>query len=131
MAAFGQYARGFALTQHEVLLLVDGAAHPQAVGQLVGLRAQRMNRRALAGVEHARLEKRVVDRQPHLAAQRVQLAHQMPLGCAADRGVARHERHRVQIEREQQRLKAQPRAGQTCLAPGVTRADDDNVKTFQ
>ena len=131
MAVFGQYARGLALTQHEVLLLVDGAAHPQAVGQLVGLCAQRVNRRAFAGIEHTRLEERVVDRQSHLAAQRIQLTHQMPLGCAADGGIARHERHRVQIERQKQRLKAQTRAGQARLASSVTRADDDNVKTFQ
>ena len=46
---------------------------------LVGLGAQRVHRRALGGVEHARLDQRVVHDAPHLAAQRVYLPHQVAL----------------------------------------------------
>ena len=99
-AVFGQYARGLALAKGQVRLIFHGAAHAGLVGGLVGLGAQRVYRRPLAGVEHAGLQKGVVDGAAHFAAQRVHLAHQMSLRRAADGRVAGHHGDRVQVERQ-------------------------------
>ena len=87
-----------------------------------------MNGRALACVEHARLDEHVVDRAAHLAAQRVDLAYQVPLARAADGRVARHHRHLIQVQRQKQRLYAHPRRRQRRLASRVPRACYDQLK---
>ena len=53
-------------------------------------------RQAFAGVEHARLDERIVDGAAHFAAERVNFAHQMSLTRAADGGVAGHEGDGIQ-----------------------------------
>ena len=89
-----------------------------------------MDGRPLAGVEHAGLDERVVDGAAHFAAERVDLADEMPLARAADGGIAGHEGDGIQIEREQQGIKPHARAGQRRLAARVPRADDGNIKTI-
>ena len=77
----------------------------------------------LALVQHAALQKSRVRRAPHLAAERVDLAHQMALRRAADRRVARAVSHRIHIDGEYHRLtaEARPRASAAsmpaCPAP--------------
>ena len=76
----------------------------------VGLRAQRVYRRALSEVQHPVLDAAAVRRFGHFAAQRVELTHQMSLSRAADGGVAGHVADRVEIDREDDGRKAHPRA---------------------
>ena len=121
-SALGVDARAFALPHGQARLMLQRAAHAGLIGALVGLRAQREHGRALGCVEHAGLYEGIVYGAPHLAAQRVYLAHQVPLGRAAYGGVAGHQRNGVQIEREHERFKAQPRAGQRGLDPGMACA---------
>ena len=59
------------------------------------LRAQGVHGRALAAVEHAVLDAAGVRRAAHLAAEGVELAHEMALARAANGGVAGHVAHRV------------------------------------
>ena len=62
---------------------------------LVGLRARRPDGRAAASVQNLELDAGRVDRQAHQAAERVDLADEVPLGRPADRRVARHVRDRL------------------------------------
>ena len=54
-----------------------------------------MHRRTLAAVEHAVLDAGRIRGARHLAAERIDLTHQMPLGCTADRRVTGHIADRV------------------------------------
>ena len=85
---------------------------------------------AFAGVEHARLDERIVDGAAHFAAERVNFAHQMSLTRAADGGVAGHEGDGIQIEREQQRIQPHSCTGQRRFTARMARTDDDNIKTI-
>ena len=94
----------------------------------VGLRPQGVHRRPFAAVEHPVLDAGRVCRPPHLAAQRVQLPHQMPLAGAADGGVAGHVAHGVQVDGKDDGLQPQAGGGQSRLNAGVSGADDGNIK---
>ena len=61
--------------------------HRLAVELAVGLGAGASHRWPLAAVQHAELDAGAVDRPSHDAVERVDLAHQMALGEAADRRV--------------------------------------------
>ena len=58
----------------------------------------------------------------HLAAERVQLAHEVALARAAYGRVAGHVAHAVQVYGEADGGTAQPRGGQRGLNPRVARA---------
>ena len=68
----------------------DGQLGQELVGLLVALGAGAVHRRALAPVEQAELDRGRVGEHPHRAAERVDLADDLPLGHAADRRVAAH-----------------------------------------
>ncbi len=103
------------------------ALHPRTIGGLVSLSAARTDRRSLAGIEEAELDSGLVDSEAHLAAERVDLAHQMSLADSADRRVTGHLADVIQVEREHQRFRAHPGCGERGLDPGVAGADDDHV----
>ena len=93
----------------------------------VDLGAQRMHRRSFAAVEHPRLQHGCVGGASHLAAHRVDLAHQMPLGGATDTGVAGHIAHPIQIDGEDHGGTAQPRGGERRFDARVSRADHRHI----
>ena len=62
----------------------------RAVELAVRLDARTPDRRPLAAVEHAPVDRRAVGRARHQPVEHVELAHQMALADAADRRVARH-----------------------------------------
>jgi hypothetical protein len=66
----------------------------------------------------------------HNAAQRVHLAHQVPLGHAADRRIAAHLRNQVQVHGDQRGLEPHARRGHRRLAPGVPRAHHHHIVFF-
>ena len=99
----------------------------QAIGLLVALRAQRLHGGPLAGIEQAHLDEGAVGVAAHLAAERVDLAHEMALGRPADRGVAGHQRDAIEVHRQQQRAASHARRRQRRLAARVARADDDHI----
>ncbi len=96
--------------------------HHLLIAPPVGLRPERPHRRALAPVEHPVLDAGLVRRPAHLAAEGVQLPHQLALARTADGGVAGHVAHRVQIDGEAHRAQTQPRGGERCFNARVARA---------
>ncbi len=121
---------GFGFDDVEMFLRLENVAHPARVGVLVGLSARRPDRRSLAAVEHAELDPGGVDGAAHLAAERVDLAHQMPLAQAADGRVARHEGNALPTQRQDAGAEPHARRSQRRLAAGMTGTDDENVVVF-
>ena len=83
------------LPQQQIFLRFKRVLHHALIAPPVGLRAQRPDGGALAAVEHAVLDAGFIRGLCHLAAEGVELAHEMALACAADGGVAGHVAHRV------------------------------------
>ena len=106
---------------------LEHALHPGTISSLVGLGAAGAHGRTLARVEEAELDAGFVDRDTHLAAQRVDFAHQMALADTADGGIAGHLADVVEIEREHQSARTHPGSGKRCFDAGVAGADHDHV----
>ena len=122
-AAVEQQALDAGLADGQVRRGFEHPLHPRPIRRLVGLRAARPDGRSLARVEKAELDSGFVDRQRHLAAQRVDLAHQMALADPADRRIARHLADMVQVKRQHQGRGAHPRRGQRGFDTGMAGAD--------
>ena len=118
----------FALAHLQSGLGHQRPAHAVLIGLLVGLCPQAMHRRALAGVQHPALQKGIVNGAAHLAAQGVQLPHQVSLGRAPNGRVAGHQGHAVHVQGQQQRIHAHARCGQRRLAPRVSPADHHQLR---
>ena len=116
------------LPDAEIRLLLDDALHFELVGLFVGLGPGAVHRRPLAAVEHAELDARGVDRAAHLAAERVDLADDLPLGHAADGRVAAHLADGVEVHGQERGLRAESRRGQRRLAAGMAGPDDDDIE---
>ena len=116
-----------ALTHRQVCGGLKDALAARTIRRLIGLRAPGANRGTLARVKKPELDSSLINRQAHLAAQRIHLAHQVALADAADRGIAGHLSDVVEIERQYQGLGAHPRRGERGLDPGVPGADHDDV----
>ena len=101
--------------------------HAPRVGVAVAEHAGGLHRRALGGVERLEVRARQVRRAGHLAAERVELAHQVALGGAAHGRVAAHHRGAVALEREAQRREPHARAGERGLAARMAQAHHDDV----
>src|SRR5579871_368666 len=99
--------------------------HARAIGCLVGLRAARPYGRTFARIEEAELDSGLVDRQRHLTAELVDLAHQVALADAADCRIARHLADMVEVEREHQRGHAHARRCERSLDTGMAGTDHD------
>ncbi|MNS62987.1 hypothetical protein D3C72_960700 [compost metagenome] len=116
-----------AFEQVQVGLLLANAAHVGGVALLVGLGAQGLDGRALGRVEHLDLQVGGVGRQAHLAAEGVHLAHEVALGRAADRRVARHGGDLLEADGGHERARAEPGRSQAGFHARVARADHQNV----
>ena len=116
------------LFEVQILLPLERALHILLIPPAVRLRAQGVDGRALAQVQHPVLDARAIGRLRHLAAERVELAHEMALPRAADGGIAGHIAHCVQVDREAHGPQPHPRGGQGGFYPGVSRADDGDIK---
>ena len=90
----------------------------------IGLDPRSAHRAALAGVEHAAMNRCLVCRAGHNPAERVDLAHQMALADAADRRIARHAADVAAPEGDQRHTGAAARGGRGCFHAGVTGPDD-------
>lgn len=118
------------LEQAQVRLVLQAAADRGLVQHAVGLRAGRAHRRALARIENAKLDARLVGGNGHGAAQRIHLFHEVALADAADRRVAAHLPQRLDVVGEQQRLGAHACSGQRGFGAGMATADDDHIEFF-
>ena len=77
--------RHFRLLDAKIRLAFQHLLHPDPVLLLVALRARRPDRRTAAGIQQPELDPDRIGHLAHHAAQRVDLAHQVTLGDAADR----------------------------------------------
>ena len=136
-APHGAYAYGLAMLDDELLGLV--LPDVEAVGTVehraplpdelaaVALRAGAPHGGPFRAVEHSELYCRGVGDEPHLSAQRVNLAHYLALGNSADGWVAAHLGNLVHVHGDEARACAHVRGCRRCLATGVSASDNDNV----
>ena len=115
------------LLEAQILLQFKRVLHDLLVAPAIGLGAQGIDGGAFAAVEHAVLDACTVGRTGHFAAERVQLAHELPLAGAADGRIARHIAHAVEVDGKADGVQAEPGGGQRRLNAGVARADDGDV----
>jgi hypothetical protein len=66
----------------------------------------------------------------HDAAECIDFPDEMSFSDAAYRGIARHLRDQVDVERVERGLETHARTGQGRLTPRVPRSDDDNIELF-
>lgn len=116
------------LTERQVLLQLDPILHFELVSLLVCLGSRTMHRRTFTAVEHAKMNARLVDNAPHLTAERVDLADDLPFGDATDSRVAAHLTDRVAVHRQQRGLCSHPRGRQCGLCTGMASTDNNNIK---
>ena len=115
------------LLDAQVRLQLERVLHHGLVFPPVGLRAQRVHGRPFAAVEHPVLDAGLIGRARHLAAERIELAHEVPLARAADGGVAGHIADGVHIDRKTDGVQSEPGGGQRGLNARVARTDDGDV----
>ena len=115
------------LEQREVGLVLEPPTDRGSIESAVRLGTRRSHRRALARVECAELDARLVRRDRHRAAQRIDFLDEMPLADAADRRIAGHLPQCFDAVGEKQRLASHPRARERGLGPGVAAADDNDI----
>ena len=94
------------------------------------LGAPRPDGRTAAGVQQSELDAGRVNHLAHDPAERVNLAHEMPLGDPADRRVAGHLRDQVEVHGAERRPQTHARRRHRRLAPRVPRADHDHIVLF-
>ena len=127
-AVFGEDLHHLRLLDRQVFLQLQRVLHDLLIAAAVGLSAQGPDGGAFAPVEQAVLDAGLVGGPAHLAAQCVDLAHQLPLARAAHGGVAGHVAHRVQIDGEADGAQTHAGGGESGLNARVTRTDDSNIK---
>ena len=100
------------------------------IGLLVALRPRRPHRRPARSIQQSKLDADRIGDFAHDAAQRIDLAHQVPFGNSANRRIARHLRDQVGIEREQGGPQPHACRCHRGLASGMSGADHDHVELF-
>ena len=118
---------GDVLPHVQVGNIFERLAPQQAELHSVALRAGAPHCRAFRAVEHAELYCRPVGDYSHIAAERVNLAHNLAFGNAADGRVAAHLCNLVHVYGHQARLCAEVGSGSCRLASCVSRTNDQNV----
>ena len=94
---------------------------------LVRLRTRAVHCGSLTTIEHTKLQTRRIDRQPHDATERIDLANDLSFADATDRRIATHLANRIEVRREQNGLSAEPRSSHRSLGPRVTGTYHDDV----
>src|SRR5579863_595298 len=126
-AAFQKEAFDAGLADGEIGRRLEDALHARAIGGLVGLGAAGANGRTFTRIEEAELDSGFVDREAHLAAQRVDLADQLALADTADSRVAGHLADVIEVQSEHQGARAHAGGGEGGFDTGMTGADDDYI----
>ena len=134
----GRLRRGFfdhevndlGLADVQAGLRLQHLAHLDAVKLLVTLGARTPNRRPPRSIQQPELNANGIGHLAHDAAQGVDLAHQVPLGHAADGWIAAHLGDQVEVHGDERGLEAHARGGHGGLAAGVTGADHDHIVLF-
>src|SRR5579875_441869 len=103
------------------------ALHPRAVGGLVRLSPACPHRGPLTRIKEAKLYSGLVDRQGHLAAERVYFAHEMPFADSSNSRVTRHLSNMVEVKGQHQGFFTHPGGRQRGFNSRVTCPDDNDA----
>ena len=97
---------GLAFDDREIFLRDKLALHRRRIQLAIRLRAGPAHCRALALVQHAKLDAGGICHAPHQPIERIHLAHEMPFAEAPDRGIARHRTDGRKLVRDERRVRA-------------------------
>src|SRR5262249_6156403 len=105
----------------------DRLLHGPGIEPAVCLRAWPAHGWPFPAIEHAKLDAAEISDAPHKAVERVDLAHEMALTQASDRGIARHRADGREAMGDERDLGAHARGGRGGLAAGMAAAHDDDI----
>ena len=120
----------FCLLDVEVGLILKHLAHLHAIELLVALGSGAPDGGAAGSIEEAKLDAYGVGDLTHDSAERVDLADEVPLGDAANGGVAGHLGDQVEVHGNDGGLQAHAGGCHGCFATGVPGADYGDVEFF-
>jgi hypothetical protein len=106
------------------------APHLMPVKHPIGLSARGLYRGASTPVQHPELNPRLIDDPTHQPAKSVEFTNQMPFCNPSNCRIAGHLRDKIKVERNDGCLRPQPASGVRCFAPGVPRANYNDIKLF-
>jgi hypothetical protein len=116
-----------ALKKVKARLLLQDGLHRETVELLVALETGGLDGWPFGGVQQPEVDGGLVGNPAHLTAQGIGLLDELALGKAPDRGVAGHQRNRVQVDVEQQGFAAHPGRRERGLAARMPTPDNDDV----
>jgi hypothetical protein len=130
-AGIEDHVHHFRLLDMQIRLRFQHLPHFHPVLALVALRSRGPDGRPARRIQQAKLDADRIGHLAHNPAQRVHFPHQVPLGDAANSGIARHLRDQVEIETKQRRTQAHTRRRHRRLATCVPRTHYYNVVAFR
>ena len=116
------------LEQGESRLAFDRGAHNLTVQHAISLRARRPDRWALAGIQRAKMNARLVGGPCHDTAHRIDFTRQMAFADTADRRIAAHLPDCFDVLRQQRRARTHASRRTGGFRPGVATTDDNDIK---
>ncbi len=114
--------------ERKVRLLRQQCLHRLAIELAIRLGARPADGGAFAAVENTKLDAGAIDGMAHHPIERVDLAHQMALGQATDRRVARHLADGLDAMGEEKGACAKARGRGRSFAAGMPAANDDDIE---
>ena len=131
------HARGTPILDHNVINrrrqnrqiigLLNGLLHGQAIELAVSLCARALNRGAFAAIKQAELNTSNIRHSAHQAIQRINLAHQMALANTANGRIARHFADCLELMGQQHRARAITRRRRRRFATGVPATNNNDI----
>ncbi len=119
---------GHSFDEGQAGCFLEGFASELRVERPIALGAGPPHGRPAGAVQDLELDAGAVGERPHEPAQGVDLAHELPLGEPADRGIARHAADRRDRRGQQGRAAAEARRGVRRLDARMPAADDEDVE---
>ena len=108
-------------------LIFKNLSHRTGIILFICLCTKRVDCRSLGQIQHAGLDKGLINIFAHLTAQGIQLFYQMSLAGPANIRVARHQRDTVHADRKHNRFLSKPCCCQRSLTAGMACADNDYI----
>jgi len=103
----------------------------ELVGFLVALRAGRLDGWSFGGIQKTKLNSGDIGVDGHLAAKRIDLAHDLALGLAADGRIAAHLGDRIEIAGQEQGRDAHSRCCQRRFRAGMPGSANDHIEWYR
>jgi len=98
------------------------------VTAFIGLRARTVHRGAFAAIEHSKLNAGRINGLRHQAAERIDLAHDLPFGDATDCWIATHLPYSVQVTSQYRDARSGSRGSRCGFGPCMSSSDDNHIK---